>query len=126
MTERLREPVAAVIAQADAAGARLLLYYECALNEPFVSGAGKLGVWHRILTDFAQERGASAVELGDELAGQNLPALSLDSVHFNVAGHRALVPIFERMVLGQLARKSQPQRSDLSGGPQRLRESEVP
>ncbi len=103
MTGRIRAPVAAVVQLVEAARAKLVLYFPCLLDRPFVSGADENGAWHRILSEFVRAHGVTTVELGDELAGRDLKSLGVDQVHFNVEGHKLLVPIFERLVLDALA-----------------------
>jgi hypothetical protein len=88
---------------AQSVGAKLVMYLAPPLDQPFSETATALPEWHAILLDFAREHGIPAYPLQRELIDQDYLQLRLDPCcHFNAAGHRALVPIMERIVLGQL------------------------
>lgn len=53
--------------------------------------------------EFTQSRGIAAYSLADELIDEDYLELRLDPCcHYNAAGHRALVPVMERIVLEQV------------------------
>lgn len=92
-----------VPALAQSAGAKLVLYLAPPLDQPFAETAASLPDWHAILLDFARDHGVPAYPLQRELIDQDYLALRMDPCcHYNAAGHRALVPIMERIVLEQL------------------------
>jgi hypothetical protein len=88
---------------AQSVGAKLVFYLAPPLDQPFAETAASLPDWHAILLDFAQKRGIPVYPLQRELIDQDYLALRLDPCcHYNAAGHRALVPIMERILLEQL------------------------
>ena len=92
-----------LVALARAAGAKLVLYLAPPLDHPFAETAASPPEWHRILSDFARESKIASYPLERELSDQDYLALRLDPCcHYNAAGHRALVPVMERIVLQQL------------------------
>jgi hypothetical protein len=96
-----------VVRLAESVGARLVLYLAPPLDRPFAETAASLPDWHGMLVDFAQAHGIPVYPLERELVDQDYLALRLDPCcHFNAAGHRALVPVMERIVRGQLDHRS--------------------
>jgi hypothetical protein len=96
---------------AQSVGAKLVMYLATFLDRPFAEFAASLPDWHAILLDFARTEGIPAYPLQRELLDEDYLALRLDpSGHFNAAGHRALVPIMERIIKEQLEGEPLPQR----------------
>lgn len=84
-------------------GAKLAMYPAPPLDAPFAATAAHPPDWHAALLEFAAARGIPVYPLQRELIDQDYRALRLDPCcHFNAAGHRALVPIMERIVLERL------------------------
>jgi len=91
---------------AQSAGAKLVMYLAPTLELPFSETATTLPNWHAIFLDFAKEHGITMVPLQRELVDQDYLKLRQDSCcHYNAEGHRALVPIMERIILRQLDEK---------------------
>lgn len=96
--------LAEVVQLAQSVGARLVLYLAPPLDQPFAATDAAPPDWHGPILDFARTHGVPAYRLQHELRDQDYLALRLDPCcHFNAAGHRALVPVMERIVLEQLA-----------------------
>jgi hypothetical protein len=96
-----------VVQLAQSVGARLVLYPTPPLDRPFAETAANLPDWHGMLMDFARAHDIPAYPLERELVDQDYLAVRLDPCcHFNAAGHRALVPVMERIVREQLERGS--------------------
>jgi hypothetical protein len=84
--------------------AKLVLYPTPPLDRPFSETAASPPDWHTILGDFGRAHGVSVYPLERELIDQDYLRVRLDPCcHYNAEGHRALVPIMERIVLEQLA-----------------------
>jgi hypothetical protein len=85
------------------AGARLGLYLATPLDRPFAELVASPPSWQTAVLGFARERGIPAFVLQQELAGEDYESIRNDPCcHFNARGHRALVPVFERIVEGLL------------------------
>ena len=98
--------LAEVVALAQSVGARLVFYASPPLEQPFAETAKTPPDWHGLIVDFGHRNNVPVYELQRELTDQDYLALRLDPCcHFNAAGHRALVPIMERIVLEQLDRR---------------------
>jgi hypothetical protein len=92
-----------VVALARDLHAKLVLYPTPALNRPFSETAASLPDWHALLVDFGREHGVPVYPLQRELIDQDyLRVRQDDCCHYNAEGHRALVPVMERIVLEQL------------------------
>lgn len=92
-----------VLPLAQSVGAKLVLYFAPPLDQPFVATAASLPDWHAILLDYAHAHRIPAYLLQRELIDQDYLTLRLDPCcHYNAAGHRALVPIMQRIVFEQL------------------------
>jgi hypothetical protein len=88
---------------AQSVGAKLVLYLAPPLDRPFRETAASPPDWHRRLLDYGLAHGIPTYLLQRELIDQDYLALRLDSCcHFNAAGHRALVPIMDRIIQNQL------------------------
>lgn len=88
---------------AESVGAKLVLYLAPPLDRPFAETAASPPDWHEILLDFAQAHHIPAYLIQRELIDQDYLTLRMDPCcHYNAAGHRALVPVMERIVLEQL------------------------
>ena len=102
-----------VPALARAAGAKLLLYPSPPLDRPFTKTAASPPDWQAAIIGFARAHEIPVYPLQRGLVDQDYRKLRLDPCcHFNAAGHRALVPVMERLVLQQLDGDGRP--SDLS------------
>lgn len=100
-----RDRLVGVPALARQAGAKLAMYLAPPLDVPFEVTAASPPDWHVILLDFARTHGIPVYVLQRELVDQDYLKLRLDPCcHFNAEGHRALVPVMERIVLEQLDR----------------------
>ncbi len=105
MTAFVDERLSEVPRLAASVGAKLVVYPAPPLDQPFSATAAVLPDWHAQLLEFAAARGIPTYPLQRELIDQDYRELRLDPCcHFNAAGHRALVPIMERIILGQLDR----------------------
>jgi hypothetical protein len=83
--------------------ANLVMYLAPPLDRPFRELAASPPAWHPIFEAFARARGIPVYALQRELIAQDYLRLRLDPCcHYNAAGHRALVPIMERIVLEHL------------------------
>jgi hypothetical protein len=103
--------LAAVVQLAAEANARLVLYLAPPLDHPFTETVAEPPDWHGLIVDFAHRHDVPVYQLQRELIDQDYLALRLDPCcHFNAAGHRALVPIMERIVLDQLDHQPPPSR----------------
>jgi lysophospholipase L1-like esterase len=92
-----------VVTLAQSVGAKLVMYPSPPLDQPFSETAAQLPDWHARIVEFADAQGVPAYPLQRELVDQDYLALRLDPCcHFNAAGHRALVPVMERIVMSQL------------------------
>jgi hypothetical protein len=92
-----------VLQLAESVGAKLVLYLAPPLDRPFPEAAAAPPEWQRVLVDFARAHGIPAYPLQNELIDQDYLSLRMDPCcHYNAAGHRALVPVMTRIVLGQL------------------------
>jgi hypothetical protein len=105
--DRSRAFIATRLAQvpelAQSLGARLVFYIAPPLNQPVPELVASPPQWHTELLAFAKARGVPAYLLQQELVEHDYRAVRLDpQCHYNAAGHRALVPVMERLVLGQL------------------------
>jgi hypothetical protein len=88
---------------AQSVGAKVVFYLAPSLDRPFAATAASPPGWHRILLDFARAHGIPAYPLERALIDQDYLTLRLDPCcHYNAEGHRALVPIMERIILQQL------------------------
>jgi hypothetical protein len=88
---------------AQSVGARLAFYLAPPLDRPFSESVASPPGWHTELLAFAQARGVPAYLLQQELVDQDYRAVRSDACcHYNAAGHRALLPVMERLVLAQL------------------------
>ena len=106
-----RDRLVGVPALAQSVGAKLVMYLAPPLDVSFTETATSPPDWHRILFDFAQQHGIPVYLLQRELIDQDYLKLRLDPCcHFNAEGHRALVPVMERIVLEQLDRPPVPAR----------------
>lgn len=99
--------LAQVVELAQSVDARLVLYLAPPLDQPFAATDAAPPDWHGPILDFARRHGVPAYRLQHELLDRDYLALRLDPCcHFNAAGHRALVPVMERIVLEQLGNAS--------------------
>lgn len=97
---------------AQSVGAKLALYLTPPLDRPFPELVASPPLWHRVIADFAQAHGIPVYLLQRELIDQNyLEIREEPCCHYNAAGHRALVPVMERIVLEQLDGKPAQPRS---------------
>lgn len=88
---------------ARANGAKLVMYLAPPLNRPFSEIVADPPGWHRVLLEFARSRGIPAYLLQKELIDSDYMDLRMDDCcHYNAAGHRALVPVMERIILEQI------------------------
>jgi hypothetical protein len=87
---------------AQSLGAKLAMYLTPPLDRPFAETAAAPPAWHSVLLEFAQAHAIPMYVLQRELLNQDSSQLRLDGCHYNAAGHRALVPIMERIILEQL------------------------
>jgi hypothetical protein len=88
---------------AKSVGAKLVFYLAPPLDQPFAETAKSPPEWHSILRDFARAHQIPVYLLQRELIDQDYLKVRMDPCcHFNAAGHRALVPIMERIILEQL------------------------
>jgi hypothetical protein len=86
-------------------GAKLVMYLAPPLDRPFAETTAAPPGWHRVLLEFAQAHAIPMYLLQRELIDQDYLQLRADPCcHYNAAGHRALVPVMERIVLEQLDR----------------------
>ncbi len=94
---------------ARSAGAKLVLYPAPPLDRPFAETAATLPDWQTAIVGFAQAHGIPVYPLQRELVDQDYRELRLDPCcHFNAAGHRALVPVMEHLVLKQIDNHGSP------------------
>jgi hypothetical protein len=101
----VRERLWKVPALANSVGAKLVLYPSPPLDRPFAETAASPPEWHRAIVDYGKRAGVTVVPLQDKLRRQDYLALRMDPCcHFNAEGHRALVPVMERIVLRELER----------------------
>jgi hypothetical protein len=99
----LADRLAQVPELAQSVGARLAFYLAPPLDRPFPELVASPPGWHTELLAFAQARGVPAYLLQQELVDLDYRAVRADiCCHYNAAGHRALVPVMERIVLRQL------------------------
>jgi hypothetical protein len=83
--------------------AKLVLYLAPPLDRPFSETAASPPDWHAILIDFGHAHGVPVYPLERELIDQDYRRLRQDPCcHYNAEGHRALVPVMERIILEQL------------------------
>jgi hypothetical protein len=84
-------------------GAKLALYPTPPLDRPFRDQDVEPPDWHTRLVNFAKRRRIPVYPLEHELVAEDHLRLRQDPCcHFNAEGHKALVPIMERIVLQQL------------------------
>jgi len=84
--------------------AKLVLYPTPPLDRPFSETAATLPDWHSIIVDFGHAHGVPVYPLQRELIDQDYVRVRQDSCcHYNAEGHRALVPVMQRIILEQLA-----------------------
>jgi hypothetical protein len=103
VTEFVNERLSQVPLLAESVGAKLVMYPAPPLDKPFSDTAAVLPDWHARLLEFAEARGIPAYPLQRELIDQDYLELRMDPCcHLSAAGHRALVPIMARIILGQL------------------------
>src|SRR4029079_10307089 len=96
-----------VVQLAQDAHAKLVLYPSPPLDLPFSETAATLPHWHADVVDFARTHGVPVYPLQRELIDHDYRQLRLDECcHYNAEGHRALVPVMERIILEQLASSS--------------------
>jgi hypothetical protein len=87
-------------------GAKLAFYLAPPLDRPFTETVASLPDWHEVLLDFARAQHVPAYTLQQELLSHDYLTVRMDDCcHYNAAGHQALVPIMERIVLEQLEGK---------------------
>jgi hypothetical protein len=83
--------------------AKLVLYPTPPLDRPFSETTASLPDWHAILVDFGRAHGVPVYPLQRELIDQDYLRVRQDPCcHYNAEGHRALVPVMERIILEQL------------------------
>jgi hypothetical protein len=88
---------------AQSVGARLVLYLAPPLERPFTETAASPPDWHSVVLDFARAHAIPAYLLQRELIDQDYLTLRMDPCcHYNAEGHRALVPVMQRIVLQEL------------------------
>jgi hypothetical protein len=88
---------------AQSAGTKLVLYLAPPLDRPFTETASSLPDWHEVLIDFGQKHGVPVYPLQRELVEHDYLELRMDPCcHYSAAGHEALVPVMERIILEQL------------------------
>jgi hypothetical protein len=84
---------------AAAAGAKVAFYLAPPLDRPFAELVESPPTLHTQVLEFSREHGVPAFLLQQELAGEDFHEVRLDACcHYNARGHRALVPVFERIV----------------------------
>ena len=84
--------------------AKLVLYPAPPLDRPFSETVASPPDWHAILVDFGHAHGIPVYPLERELVDQDYLRVRRDPCcHYNVEGHRTLVPVMERIILQQLA-----------------------
>jgi len=83
--------------------AKLVLYPAPPLDRPFSETVASPPDWHAILVDFGHAHGIPVYPLERELVDQDYLRVRQDPCcHYNVEGHRTLVPVMERVILQQL------------------------
>jgi hypothetical protein len=83
--------------------AKLVLYPSPPLDRPFSETAASLPDWHAIVVDFGHANGVPVYPLQRELINEDYLRVRQDSCcHYNAEGHRALVPVMERIILEHL------------------------
>ncbi len=103
MTEFVERRFFQVPRLAESVGAKLVMYLAPPLDRPFAETDAVPPEWQRVLLDFGRAHDIPVYLLEHELIDQDYLQVRLDPCcHFNAAGHRALVPIMERIVLEQL------------------------
>jgi hypothetical protein len=114
----VRRRFESVVQTSRASHAALGVYLSPPLYQPFEAS---VGIWdHVVVARAAGEDGVPVYSLARALAGQDYLALRRDPCcHFNAAGHRAIVPIIERIVLDLLDGRPAPPLppQDLGEGP---------
>jgi len=92
-----------VIELAQDVHAKLVLYPAPPLDHPFADTAASLPDWHAVIVDFGRAHGVPVYPLQRELIDQDYLRVRQDPCcHYNAEGHRALVPVMERIILEQL------------------------
>jgi hypothetical protein len=92
-----------VVQLAKESHAKLVMYPTPPLDRPFSELAASLPDWHAVLLDFGRAHGVPVYPLERELIDQDYRRVRQDPCcHYNAEGHRALVPIMERIILEQL------------------------
>jgi len=93
-----------VVQLAQEVGAKLVLYPTPPLDHPFSETSASLPYWHAIIVDFGRAHGVPVYPLQRELIDQDYLRVRQDPCcHYNAEGHRALVPVMERIILEQFA-----------------------
>ena len=83
--------------------AKLVLYPTPPLEHPFSETAASPPDWHDMLVDFGRAHGVPVYPLERELIDQDYLRVRQDPCcHYNAEGHRAPVPVMERIILEQL------------------------
>ncbi len=94
-----------VVELAASVDAALVFYLAPPLDRPFADTIADPPEWHPPILAFARARNVPAYTLQEALRDADVEAVRLDPCcHFNAAGHRALVPVMEGIVLTHLDR----------------------
>jgi hypothetical protein len=102
MTEFANERLSQVPRLAKSVGAKLVMYPMPPLDKPFSETAAVLPDWHADLLELNEARAIPTYPLQRELIDHDHLELRMDPCcHLNAAGHRALVPVMERIILRQ-------------------------
>jgi hypothetical protein len=103
-TQFVNERLIEVVRLAESVGAKLVIYVAPYLDRPFAESVASPSPSESILLEFSQTRGIPSYSLASELMDRDYVDLRLDPCcHYNPAGHEALVPVMERVILKQLA-----------------------
>lgn len=93
------EALGQLVALARSVDAGLVLFLAVPLDRPFAASVAAPPAWHAPILDFARTHDVPVYSLQEELVEEDYLAVRLDPCcHFNAAGHRALVPVMERIV----------------------------
>lgn len=110
-TKFCRERLADTVELARSTDARLVAYFAPRLDRAFSQSAAAPEQRERVIREFLRTQAVPTYLLADELRDLDYLALRLDPCcHYNAAGHRALVPVMERIVTEQLELARQPAR----------------
>ncbi len=92
-----------VVQLADDLHAKLVLYLAPPLDRPFSETTASPPDWHAAIVDFGRANDVPVYPLQRELIDEDYLRVRQDPCcHYNAEGHRALVPVMERIVLEQL------------------------